>query len=179
MKKELILASQCGAILGKWILTVERNSVDPDFSKKVTEGILRTSQPLYLYSIKPIFVEQTKIVESANGVKSVEFNDNPKLRLPLAGIDDITAIIPKATSDAVRKAIIKSEANGETTIFVDYPNLVKEVTALNTESRAILSAFISEQMKFVKTFEDANMAEILACKQKMADEGIDVSKILG
>lgn len=179
MKNEIILASKCGAVLGKYILTVERNPVDPDYSRKVTDGKLRTSEPIYLYAIKPIQVEKVEMVVSANNVKSVQYNGDPNLRLPLAGIDDITAIIPKPTTDAVRKAISKLQSTGEQTIFVDYVQLTKEVNALNTESKAILTQFINEQMKFINTFDKVNEVQIANCKLAMADEGIDVSGLLG
>lgn len=179
MKTEVILASQCGASLGKYVLVVDRNPVDPDYSRKVTENKLRPSQPIYLYSIRPIQVKNAQIVETTNGGKFVEYNNDATLRIPLISGDTIDKVIPKPSADSVRMAINKFETTKQKTIFIDYINLVKEVTALNNESNAILTAFVSEQMKFVKTLNDANATEIAACKSAMEDEGVDVSSILG
>lgn len=179
MKQEVLLASQCGAVLGKFILVVERNPVDPDYSRKVTENRLRTSSPIYLYSIKPILVNQTKIVETANNGKFVEYNEDPTLRIPLITSEEINKLIPKPSAETVRAAIAKFETTKQKTIFIDYPSLTKEIAALNAESEAILTAFTNELMKCVKTLRDATAAEISACKSAMEDEGIDVSSILG
>ena len=109
----------------------------------------------------------------------VEYNNDATLRIPLIWGDTIDKVIPKPSADSVRTAINKFETTKQKTIFIDYINLVKEVTALNNESNAILTAFVSEQMKFVKTLNDANATEIAACKSAMEDEGVDVSSILG
>lgn len=174
VKNEVILASQCGATLGKYILTVEKNPVDLKYTEKVSSGVLRTSSPIYLYSIKPTRVESIRLVESANGVQSVEFNGDAELRLPLANVSDIDAIIPKPSAKSVKDALNKS---GEKVIFTDYVKLTKEIVALNTESRLALEAFINEQMKFISTFTSANLAEQEACKKAMMDEGMDVSNL--
>lgn len=179
MKTEIILASQCGAALGKFVLTVERNPVDPDYSRKVAENKLRTSSPIYMYSIKPIKVKNAEIVETTNGGKFVEYNNDATLRIPLISGDTIDKVIPKPSADSVRVAINKYETTKQKTIFIDYPALVKEVAALNNESEAILTAFVNEMMKYVKTLRDATSTEIAACKSAMEDEGIDVSSILG
>lgn len=179
MKAEVILASQCGASLGKYILTVERNPVDLDYSRKVTENKLRTSSPIYLYSIKPQLVEKAEIVNTANNGKFVEYNSDSTLRIPLISGESIDKIIPKPSAESVRTAILKFETSKQKTIFIDYPTLTKEVAALNAESEAILTNFINDLMKHVKTLKDATAAEILACKNAMEDEGIDVSSILG
>lgn len=179
MKAEVLLASQCGATLGKFILTVERNPVDVNYSRKVTENQLRTSVPIYLYSIKPIFVEATKIVNTANNGKFVEYNGDATLRIPLATGEEIDKLIPRPTADSVRIAINNYETMKKKTIFIDYPLLVKEVIALNNESENTLNMFVNELMSNVKTLRDATMTEIAACKSAMEDEGIDVTAILG
>ena len=177
MKKEVIVASQCGAVLGKFILTIERNPVDPNYSRDVTESKLRTSIPIYLYSIRPIQVKKTEIVETANNGRFVEYNGDPTLRIPLITNEEIDKLIPKPNAESVRKAIGKYETSSEKTIFIDYPALTKEVMALNKESSMILTNFINKQMNFVKTLEDANSNELAACKSAMSDEGIDISNL--
>lgn len=179
MDKSVILASQCGATLGKFILVIKKNSVDPGYSRKVQNNELRLSQQINLYSIEPIKVKVAREVESAEGTKFVEYNDDPKLRLQISGIDDISTIIPKPNAESVKNAVLKFEATGEMTIFIDYPALTKEVVALNTESKSKLATFINEQVKFLKTFESANEAEISACKNAMAAEGIDINNFFG
>ena len=176
VKNEVILASQCGATLGKYILTVEKNPVDLKYTEKVSSGTLRTSSPIDLYSIKPTRVESLRLVESANGVRSVEFNGDAELRLPLANASEITAIIPEPSAKSVKEAIRKA-GSGEKVIFTDYIKLTKEIVALNTENRLLLEAFINEQMKFISTFTNANLAEQEACKKAMMDEGMDVSNL--
>ena len=52
--------------------------------------------------------------------------------------------------------------------------LTKEIEALNTEQQSALSAFVTEQMKFVGTYKDANTKEILACKNAMNSIGVSV-----
>lgn len=175
MDKSVILASQCGATLGKFVLIIEKSSVDPNYSRKVQNNELRTSQQINLYSIKPIKVKVAREVETAEGSRFVEYNDDPKLRLQISGINDITEIIPKPNVENVKNAILRYESTGENTIFIDYPALTKEVVALNKESKAKLTAFINEQMRFIKTFETANDTEIAACKTAMAAEGIDMN----
>ena len=177
MKNEVILASMCGAVLGKFILTVERNPVDPDYSKKVTENKLRTSSPIYLYSIKPVKVEMAKIVESANGGKFVEYNGDASLRIPLITNEPVEKVIPKPNADSVRNALIKYETSKTPTIFIDYPQLVKEVKALNRESQEILDKFVNELIKYSKTLQDANNIEEASCKNAMEAEGVDVSSL--
>lgn len=179
MDKSVILASQCGATLGKYILIIEKNSVDPNYSRKVQNNELRTSQQINLYSIKPIKVKIASEVESAEGTKFVEFNGDAKLRLPISGINDITEIIPKPNVENVKNAISRYEATGENTIFVNYPELTKEIVALNLESRNKLMTFVNEQLRFIKTFETANETEISACKTAMAAEGIEVNNYFG
>lgn len=174
MKTEVNIASQCGATLGKFILVVERNNVDPNYSNKVTNNLVRPSLPFFLYSINPIQVTSVAIVETANNTKRIQFNNDPKLRLPLAGIDDFSAVIPKVNSATVKDAIKKEELTGEKTIFIDWPVLTKEIEALNTEQQSALSAFVTEQMKFVGTYKDANTKEILACKNAMNSIGVSV-----
>lgn len=174
MKTEVNIASQCGATLGKFILVVERNNVDPNYSNKVTNNLVRPSLPFFLYSINPIQVTSVAIVETANNTKRIQFNNDPKLRLPLAGIDDFSAVIPKVNSTTVKDAIKKEELTGEKTIFIDWPSLTKEIEALNTEQQSALSAFVTEQMKFVGTYKDANTKEILACKNAMNSIGVNV-----
>lgn len=178
MKNEILLASRCGSSLGKFILTIERNPVDPDYSRKVTENKLRTSSPIYLYSIQPIRVSSVRIVETANHGKFAEYNEDPTLRIPLISGEEVDKLIPKPNADSVRQAINKFETSKQKTIFIDYPALVKEVAALNNESEAILTNFINELMKNVKTLREATNTEIAACKNAMEDEGIDVSSIL-
>lgn len=179
MDKTVILASQCGASLGKYILTIEKNSVDPNYSRKVQNNELRTSQQINLYSIKPIKVKMAQEVESAEGTKFVEYNGDSKLRLQISGINDIVDIIPKPNAESVKNAITRFESTGEITIFIDYPQLTKEIVALNMESRAKLTAFVNEQMRFIKTFETANETEIAACKTAMAAEGIEINNYFG
>ena len=174
MDKSVILASQCGASLGKYILTIEKNSVDPNYSRKVQNNELRTSQQINLYSIKPIKVKMAQEVESAEGTKFVEYNGDSKLRLQISGINDIADIIPKPNAESVKNAITRFES-----IFIDYPQLTKEIVALNMESRAKLTAFVNEQMRFIKTFETANETEIAACKTAMAAEGIEINTDFG
>ena len=179
MDKSVILASQCGASLGKYILTIEKNSVDPNYSRKVQNNELRTSQQINLYSIKPIKVKMAQEVESAEGTKFVEYNGDSKLRLQISGINDIADIIPKPNAESVKNAITRFESTGEITIFIDYPQLTIEIVALNMESRAKLTAFVNEQMRFIKTFETANETEIAACKTAMAAEGIEINNYFG
>lgn len=174
MKTEVNIASQCGATLGKFILVVERNNVDPNYSNKVTNNLVRPSLPFFLYSINPIQVTSVAIVETANNTKRIQFNNDPKLRLPLAGIDDFSAVIPKVNSTTVKDAIKKEELTGEKTIFIDWPALTKEIEALNTEQQSALSSFVTEQMKFVGTYKNANTKEILACKNAMNSIGVSV-----
>lgn len=178
MKNEVILASDCGAVLGKHVLTVERNPVDPGYSKKVTEGKLRTSSPIYLYSIRPIKVKVAEIVESANGGKYVEYNHDASLRIPLMTNESVDKAMPKPNAESVRDAINKFESNKTKTLFIDYPALVREVKALNKESQAILEAFTTELIKFAKTLQDANNMEEAACKNAMEAEGVDVNSLL-
>lgn len=177
MKQEVLVASKCGAVLGKYILTIQRNPVDPNYSRDVQENKLRTSIPIYLYSINPILVKKTEIVETANNGRFVEYNGDPTLRIPLITNDEIDKLIPKPCADSVRKAIAKYENTNERTIFIDYPALTKEVMALNQESHAQLTNFINKLLSFGKTLKDANEAELSACKVAMADEGIDVSNL--
>ena len=89
-----INAAQCGATLGKYILVVERNPVDTNYSEDKKNGALTLSRPIYLYSIRPIEVTSVELVESMSNERKVQFNKDPKLRLDIANIDDITKVIP-------------------------------------------------------------------------------------
>lgn len=179
MKPEIILTSNCGATLGKFILVIERNPVDLRYSEKVKNNLLRTSSPIYLYSIKPIRVTNVGIVETANKGKFAEYNNDAALRIPLITGDTIDKLIPKPTADSVREAILKYETNKERIIFIDYPALVKEIAALNKESEDMATSMANELMNNVKSLRDATLTEISACKSAMEDEGVDISSIFG
>ena len=79
-----INAAQCGATLGKYILVVERNPVDTNYSEDKKNGALTLSRPIYLYSIRPIEVTSVELVESMSNERKVQFNKDPKLRLDIA-----------------------------------------------------------------------------------------------
>ena len=67
-----INAAQCGATLGKYILVVERNPVDTNYSEDKKNGALTLSRPIYLYSIRPIEVTSVELVESMSNESSVQ-----------------------------------------------------------------------------------------------------------
>lgn len=177
MNRTIINAAMCGATLGKKILVVERNHADLHYSDAVKNNSLRLSRPIYLYSIKPIDVEKVALVTTANNEIKVEFNDDPKYRLDVANVDDINKIIPKPTAESVRKAVEKYEHSGkeDVTIFTDYVELVKQVTALNIEERKTLEIFLNNQMKICGMLSEANENEKTACKIAMKDLGVDVN----
>ena len=56
MNRTKINAAMCGATLGKKILMVLRNPVDPNYSDDKKNDILRLSRPIFLYSIKPVLL---------------------------------------------------------------------------------------------------------------------------
>ena len=146
-----INAAQCGATLGKYILVVERNPVDTNYSEDKKNGALTLSRPIYLYSIRPIEVT--------------------------ANIDDITKVIPVPSASTVKAAIEKYERSNkeEITIFVDYVKLVPEVMALNRDEKNVLQSFLNAQMKFCGTLAEANELEATACRTRMKELGIDVN----
>lgn len=172
-----INAAQCGSTLGKKILIVERNPVDPGYSDAKKNGMLCLSRPIYLYSIRPIEVTSVELVTTVNNEPKVEFNHNPQLRLDVANIEDITKIIPIPTAATVKMAIEKYERSNkeELTIFTDYEKLLREVIALNNDEKKTLNTFISQQMKFCGTLAEANETEIAACKVSLKEFGIDVN----
>ena len=118
-----------------------------------------------------------KIVESANGGKFVEYNGDASLRIPLITNEPVQKVRPKPNADSVRNALIKYETSKIKTIFIDYPQLVKEVKALNRESQEILDKFVNELIKYSKTLQDANNIEEASCKNAMEAEGVDVSSL--
>lgn len=172
-----INAAQCGATLGKYILVVERNPVDTNYSEDKKNGALTLSRPIYLYSIRPIEVASVELVESMSNERKVQFNKDPKLRLDIANIDDITKVIPVPSASTVKAAIEKYERSNkeEITIFVDYVKLVPEVMALNRDEKNVLQSFLNAQMKFCGTLAEANELEATACRTRMKELGIDVN----
>mgnify|MGYP001500316791 FL=1 len=108
-----INAAQCGATLGKYILVVERNPVDTNYSEDKKNGALTLSRPIYLYSIRPIEVTSVELVESMSNERKVQFNKDPKLRLDIANIDDITKVIPVPSASTVKAAIEKYERSNK------------------------------------------------------------------
>lgn len=172
-----INAAQCGATLGKYILVVERNPVDTNYSEDKKNGALTLSRPVYLYSIRPIEVTSVELVESMSNERKVQFNKDPKLRLDIANIDDITKVIPVPSASTVKAAIEKYERSNkeEITIFVDYVKLVPEVMALNRDEKNVLQSFLNAQMKFCGTLVEANELEATACRTRMKELGIDVN----
>jgi hypothetical protein len=145
----------------------------------VQDGRLRTSYPIYLYSIEPVKVTKAEIVETANSGRFVQYNGDASLRIPLISNEEFKTLIPAPNAESVRNAINKYEQTKQKTIFIDYVALVKEVAALNAESEAILSNFVNELMQQMKTLKVATNTEIAACKSAMEDEGVDVTGILG
>lgn len=176
MNKTKINAAKCGATLGKKILTIKRNPVDPGYSDAVKNDKLRLSRPIFLYSIQAIEVTSVALVTTANNERKIEFNNNAQLRLDIANIDDINKIIPVPTSQSVKRAIERYEqSNGEEiTIFLDYEKLLREVTALNLEEKKALNAFITKQAEFLETFSTANEIERTACKMELQEFGISI-----
>lgn len=172
-----INAAACGATLGKKILVVERNPVDPGYSDAKKNGMLCLSRPIFLYSIKPIDVTSVELVSTVNNEQRIEFNHNPQLRLDIANIEDINKVIPVPSAATVKMAIEKYERSNheEVTIFVDYEKLLREVIALNVDEKKTLNNFISQQMKFCGTLAEANETEIAACKVAMKEFGIDIN----
>ena len=178
-KNVIEIAGACGATLLKYILVVERNPVDAGYTKKKQEGALIPSQPFYRYSIKPIRVNAIAVRESSNEVPSVIFNkEEDGLRLPLANVETLEAVIPKPSTDTVRKAIAEFESTGKRVIFTDYIGLWREVNALNEETKVMMDTFINEQMKLSSSLEDSNQMELAACKAAMKECGIDTTGIL-
>lgn len=172
-----INAATCGATLGKKILIVERNPVDPNYSEDRKNGKLCLSRPIYLYSIKPIEVTNVALITNMNNETQVEFNGNPQLRLSIANIDDINKVIPVPSAATVRSAIERFERSNheEVTIFTDYEKLLREVIALNVDEKKTLNNFISQQMKFCGTLAEANETETAACKVALKEFGIDLN----
>lgn len=172
-----INAAQCGATLGKKILVVERNPVDPGYSDAVKNDLLRLSRAIHLYSIKPIEVTSVEIITTMNNESKVEFNHNPQLRLDIANIDDINKVIPTPSAATVKAAIEKYERSNreDITIFTDYEKLLREVIALNLDEKKTLQNFLNQQMKFCGTLAEANETEIAACKVAMKEFGIDIN----
>lgn len=167
------VVSMCGATLGQYILTVEQSPVDLGYSDKVTANLLRPSSPFYRYSIKPIRVESTRQEESANGITVVTFNDNKKLRLRVMTTDDIGKVIPAPNTKTVREAVERQKHDeNDVTIFTDYIALTREITALNNETRQMMSAFIKELTTQMMVIEESNEAEKNACKAAMKELGI-------
>ena len=113
-----INAAQCGATLGKYILVVERNPVDTNYSEDKKNGALTLSRPIYLYSIRPIEVTSVELVESMSNERKVQFNKDPKLRLNIANIDDITKVIPVPSASTVKAAIEKYERSNKEEITI-------------------------------------------------------------
>ena len=112
-----INAAQCGATLGKYILVVERNPVDTNYSEDKKNGALTLSRPIYLYSIRPIEVTSVELVESMSNERKVQFNKDPKLRLDIANIDDITKVIPVPSASTVKAAIEKYERSNNCLLY--------------------------------------------------------------
>lgn len=173
MNNIISVVSKCGATLGQYILTVEQSPVDLGYSEKVTANRLRPSSPFYRYSIKPIRVTNTHFDESANGISVVTFNGNEKLRLRVMSTDDINKVIPAPSTSSVREAIERQKNDGDITIFTDYIALTREVTALNNETRQLMSAFVKELTTQMCTIEEINEAEKMACKSAMKELGIN------
>lgn len=177
MNNVRINAATCGATLGKKILIVERNPVDPGYSDAKKNGLLHLSRPIYLYSIKPIEVISVSLITTMNNETQVEFNGNPQLRLAIANIDDISKVIPIPSSTTVKAAIERYERSNkeEVTIFTDYEKLLREVIALNVDEKKILNNFITQQLKFCGTLAEANEVETTACKVALKEFGIDLN----
>ena len=177
MNRTKINAAMCGATLGKKILMIQRNPVDPNYSDDKKNDVLRLSRPIFLYSIKPIDVTCVELVVTTNNETKVEFNKNPQLRLDVANIDDINKVIPVPSAQTVKSAIERYERSNreEVTIFTDYEKLLREVIALNTEEKKTLNNFIQKQMKFCATLTEANETEITACKVSLKEFGIEVN----
>lgn len=177
MVYDRINAAFCGAVLGKKICTVKRDPVDLDYNDKKKNDILRLSRPIYKYAIESHDITSVRLITTANNEKKVEFNENPKLRLSIANIEDINQIVPVPSAKTVSQAISKFErSNGEElTIFFDMEKLTREVIALNIDSKKELEAFINEQMKYLGTLTQANEVEAAACRASMKELGIDVN----
>lgn len=178
-KNTIEIASQCGTTLLKYILVVERNPVDAGYTKKKIDGILIPSQPFYRYSIKPIRVTGVSVVESANETPFIVFNKpEDGLRLPLANIDTLEALIPKPSTESVRRAIAKYETDKERIVFTDYMSLWREVDSLNKETLSMMNNFINEQMQLATSLSESNDLELSACKNAMKECGVDYTGIL-
>lgn len=177
MNNVRINAAQCGATLGKYILIIERNPVDLGYSEAKKNGLLCLSRPIWLYSIKPIEVTSVRLIDSLDNGKKVEFNEDAKLRLSIANIEDITKVIPVPTAATVKQAIEKYERSNkeELTIFVDYEKATKEVMALNRDESNTLQSFLNAHMKLCGTLLEANEIEASACRSRMKELGIDVN----
>lgn len=172
MNSIMTTVSKCGAQLGQYILTVKQTPIDLLYTEKVATDRLRPSRPFYRYSIEPIRVIRTEWIESPNDITVIKFNDDDKLRLRVMGTDDFGKLIPAPTTTTIREAISKQKENNEPVIFVDYPALVREITALNNESRMMMDSFVKELMTQMATIESANEAEKTSCRAAMKELGI-------
>ena len=170
-------AAQCDTTSGNKSLTIERNPVDPDYSDAKKNGLLCLSRPIYLYSIRPIDVTSVEIINTVNNDQRIEFNHDPRLRLDIANIEDISKVIPVPSAATVKAAIEKFERSNreDITIFTDYEKLLREVIALNLDEKRTLNDFLARQMKFCGTLATANETEIAACKVALKEIGIDVN----
>lgn len=174
MRKEVIVGQKIGATFNTFILLVKKNSVDPGYSDAVQNDRLRLSRPISLYSIEKIRITGMVIDTNANNKQIVTFNGRDDLQMALADVKNIDEVFPKPTSENVREAILRQKNGSMPMIFTDYPGLLKQVTALNRDSKQDLERFINQQMAFIQTFEEAAKAEQLSCEAAMDELGLEL-----
>lgn len=156
------MANRYGALLCGELLTVERNSHDAGYSKKLENGKYTSSMPFYLYTIKRIPISEAKLVlNDINGNSYVYFNGDPKINLSLSNVKDIDEVLRKPTPENVKRAIEQWEAtNGnKITYFVDYKGLVEAVKAANNGSKANQMRLIEELTDGLRVYDATNDAE--------------------
>lgn len=169
----LKVASQLGALLGMNLIHVKRKNVDPDYSNKEREGKQRLANEIYLYGIERIRIRKAELVDIGDGKKIVQFNDDSKLQLELAGAKDICEIIKKPTVQEIVDAI-SCETVNLPKYFVDDQTVTELVCSFNQRSRKEICSVMEVLSRQAANLDDANRIMMDACKAEMAQVGVAV-----
>ena len=151
-QREQEIARNFGTNLCGVLLEVEKRNINPLYKEELAKGNVVPNKPFCLLTVKKTHITAVGVVETANGLR-LEVNNNEKFRFkfeePFAG----------ATPENVSEAIRRFEDGRPPLLFVDYPGVLKQLKALNSETQDDLDKFATQVMSELQALQAVMKAD--------------------
>ena len=151
-QREQEIARNFGTNLCGVMLEVEKRNINPLYKEELAKGNVVPNKPFCLLTVKKTPITAVGVVETANGLR-LEVNNNEKFRFkfeePFAG----------ATPENIAEAIRRFEDGRPPLLFVDYPGVLKQLKALNSEVSDDLDKFASKMMAELQALQSVMKAD--------------------